>query len=297
MGEANFINALVGCKPILTVHNHLSSVSGQRSRLESTIFSLLLRTLYRRATVIAVSEAVKDDLVDHFHLSKSRVFVINTSVDTEAIQKKAAEPAVCPWDASLPVIMTAGRLHPQKGQWHLLRAFAEVRKKMACQLAILGTGELEDYLRGLAGALGVEKDVYFLGWQQNPFKFLARGNLFVLPSVSEGFPLVLLETMACGLPIVATDCPGSSREILAPHRADEFGILVPAVDERKYDAMEPPTGEESAMAEAVCRMLQDSSLRARYIEAGRVRLRDFDRRAFFESYRRVIGAVAGKMGT
>jgi glycosyltransferase involved in cell wall biosynthesis len=292
MGEANFINAVVSRRPILTVHNHLSSVSGERSRFESKIFDLLLRALYRRAKIIAVSEAVKDDLVKHFRIPNERVAVINTAIDAEAIRRKAAERAECPWDEDAPVIVTAGRLHPQKGQWHLLRAFAEVRKKMVCRMAILGTGDLEDYLRDLAKALGIEKDVYFLGWQENPFKFLAHGQVFVLPSVSEGFPLVLLEAMACGLPIVATDCPGSSKEILAPRGAAEFGVLIPPVDERRYGADEKCTAEESAMADAILSMLQDPGLRRKYVEAGKVRLRDFDRMTFFESYRRVITAAA-----
>jgi glycosyltransferase involved in cell wall biosynthesis len=291
MGEANFINAVAGPRPVLTVHNHLSSVSHQRSALESKLFDFLLRRLYRRANIIAVSEAVKDDLVDHFQIPKSRVAVINTAVDADAIRERAAEPAVCPWDGSAPLIVTAGRLHPQKGQWHLLRAFADVRKKMDCKLAVLGTGELDKYLRDLAKALGIEKDVYFLGWQENPFKFLARGQVFVLPSVSEGFPLVLLEAMACGLPIIATDCPGSSKEILAPRGTPEFGILIPPVDEKRYDAGEPCTSEEQAMSEAILRMLQNAGERQMYVEAGHSRLRDFDRSTFFENYRRAITAA------
>jgi glycosyltransferase involved in cell wall biosynthesis len=292
MGEANFINAVIARRPILTVHNHMSSVSSERSRFESRVFEMLLRTLYRRTRIIAVSEAVKDDLVEHFRIPKERVVVINTAVDAEAIRRKAEEPVACPWDESAPVVVTAGRLHPQKGQWHLLRAFAEVRKKVVCRLAILGTGDLEEYLRDLAKALGIEQDVHFLGWQQNPFKFLARGQVFVLPSVSEGFPLVLLEAMACGLPIVATDCPGSSKEILAPRGAAEFGVLIPPVDERRYGADEKCTPAESALADAILSMLQDPGLRRKYVEAGQARLRDFDRASFFESYRRVIRSAA-----
>src|SRR5262249_2418981 len=260
----NFINALVAPRPILTVHNHLTSISHVRSKLETTIFNLLLRTLYRRATIIAVSEAVRDDLVQNFGIPEKSIVVIRTAVESDDVQRKAAEEAACPWDSSVPVIVTAGRLHPQKGQWHLLRAFAEVRKQMPCRLAILGTGELEGYLRGLAKDLGVETDVYFMGWQANPFKFLARGYVFILPSVSEGLPLVLLEAMACGLPVIATDCPGSSREIVSPEDREEYGLLVPAVDERLYKAAEPLTSAERAMADAILRLLRDAALREKF---------------------------------
>ena len=293
MGEANFINALVSPRPILTVHNHLSSVSNLRGKLESKIFDLLLKTLYRGATIVAVSEAVKQDLVTHFRLPENRIVVIRTAVDSQQIQRLAAEEVTCPWDSRTPVIITAGRLHPQKGQWHLLRAFAHVRKEMPCQLAILGTGELEGYLRGLAKELGIEKDVYFLGWQENPFKFLARAQMFVLPSVSEGLPLVLMEAMACRLPVIATDCAGSSREIIAPHGIDEFGILVPLVDEDRYAGMNASTKEELAIAEAILRILRDADLRQRLVSAGLVRLRDFDRTVFLQNYRDVIQSVSG----
>ena len=287
MGEANFINALLSPRPILTVHNHLSSTSKLRGKTEAFAFNVLLRLLYRRATVVAVSEAVKRDLVENFGLPANRIVVITNAVNIHEIQGLSAEDVTCPWNPSLPVVITAGRLHPQKGQWHLLRAFAEVRRKMECQLAILGTGDLEDYLRRLAAELGIDNDVYFLGWQKNPFKFMAKADLFVLSSVTEGFGLVLLEAMACRLPVIATDCPGSSKEIIAPG-GEEYGILVSAAGDKMYSGLEPCTGEELELAGAILRMLRDTKLRQRYIEAGLVRIRDFDRATFVEKYRRLI---------
>jgi len=287
MGEANFINALVSRRPILTVHNHLSSFSRVRSRFESRVFDLLLKLLYRRAMVVAVSQAVKDDLVEHYGIPENRVTVIVTAVDTEEIQRRALEHVICPWDNNAPVVITAGRLRPEKGQWHLLRAFAEVRKKMVCRLAILGTGELEDYLRGLASDLGVENDVFFLGWQNNPFKFFGRADVFVLPSVTEGLSLVVMEAMACKLPVISTNCPGPA-EIIAPRGDDEFGLLVPRVDGNMYGGVDPLTKDELAMADAIFRILKNADLRQKFVSAGLIRLKAFGREAFLEKYRRVI---------
>jgi glycosyltransferase involved in cell wall biosynthesis len=163
---------------------------------------------------------------------------------------------------------------------------------MPCQLAILGTGELQEYLQRLAKELGVSDDVYFPGWQKNPFKFMARADVFVLPSLSEGFGLALIEAMACRLPVIATDCPGGSREIIAPGNGLECGILVPVGDGKMYSGFEPCTPAELNLAGAILRLLQDSDLRQRYIGAGSARLRDFDREKFVESYRRVIGSAA-----
>jgi glycosyltransferase involved in cell wall biosynthesis len=288
MGEANLINALLSARPIVTVHNHLSTTSKMRGGLQAFASEMLIRMLYRRATVVAVSEAVKQDLVDKFGVPERQVVVIPNSVDSRQIREMAAETVACPWDSGLPVIITAGRLTKEKGQWHLIRAFAEVRKKLPCQLAILGAGELESYLKLLAAELGIGKDVYFLGWQSNPFKFMARANLFVLPSLTEGFGLALVEAMACGLPVISTDCPGGSKEIIAPPSGGEYGVLVPAFDDKMYSGRDPTTSAEVLLAETMLGLLQNSEMRKRYVNAGLSRINDFDRAIFLQSYQRLL---------
>jgi glycosyltransferase involved in cell wall biosynthesis len=287
LGEANFINALFSARPILTVHNYLSSMSQFRGKFEALVFQILVRLLYRRATVVAVSEAVKNDLVDSFRIPADQVVVIRNAVDTRKIREMAAEPAASPWDTTIPVVITVGRLCKEKGQWHLIRAFAEVRRKLPCQLAILGTGELEEYLKRVAKELGVENDVFFLGWHPNPFKFMAKADVFVLPSLTEGLPLALVEAMACGLPAIATGSEGS-KEILAPRGGCKYGVLVPSPDTTMYSGFDPCTAAELEMAEAIQRMLDDRETRNRYIHAGLSRVRDFDSANFAENYQRLL---------
>ena len=288
MGEANFITALLAPNPIVTVHNHLSSMSKMRGGFERAAFSLLTRLLYRRAKVVAVSEAVKSDLVEEFGVPAGRISVIPNAVDSAKIQQLASEEAACPWNPRVPVVVTTGRMCLEKGQWHLLRAFAEVRRKRPCQLAILGTGELKDYLERLAKELAVEKDVFFLGWQSNPFKFMARADLFVLPSLTEGFGLALVEAMACRLPVIATDCPGGSREIILPAGGSGCGILVPGLDHNMSRGFDPLTPAELKLAEAMSEMLQDSAKRDQYVRAGLSRVRDFGAEQFVKKYQRLL---------
>ncbi len=147
MGEANLINALVSPRPVLTVHNHLSALSEMRNRFEAFFVDALNKKLYKRATIVAVSQSIKADLIESFGMSADRVAVIPNAVDEREIEDMAAESVVCPWKPDVPVVITAGRLSPEKGQSHLIRAFAEVRKKMPCQLAILGAGDLEGPLK------------------------------------------------------------------------------------------------------------------------------------------------------
>ncbi len=310
MGEANLINALMSPRPIVTVHNHLSSLAELRqvaaaSRIlkartwfEAAVSKALMGILYRRATVVAVAEAVKRELIEQFRVPEEQIVVIPNAVNNREIQESTSAPATRPWASGIPVVITAGRLTLQKGQWHLIRAFAEARKRIACQLAILGAGELEDHLRGIARELGVERDVFFLGWQKNPFQFMTGADLFVLPSITEGFGLVLLEAMACGVPVVSTDCPGEPREILAPGTTGRavlnqpeyapFGVLVPVFDKQMHDGHDPCTVEELQLADVIVRVLQDKEMSARYVSAGLSRVRDFDHAVFLERYQRLI---------
>jgi glycosyltransferase involved in cell wall biosynthesis len=271
MGEANLINALVSRHAVLTVHNHISAFSSMRGSLEGFFVRVLNKALYRRATVVAVSQSIKSDLVESFRLPADRVLVITNAVNAGEIAKMADEPVESSWNSAIPIVITAGRLSPEKGQAYLIRAFAEVRKKIPCQLVILGAGELESELKQLASQLGVTNDVHLLGWQSNPFKYISRATLFVSPSLTEGFGLAVLEAMACKVPVIATDCPGGQGEIVG----DDCGILV-------------SPASETELAAAISRILGDSSLRSRLVAAGLRRVKDFDQRTFVERYRKAI---------
>lgn len=117
------------------------------------------------------------------------------------------------------------------------------------KLAILGRGELEDYLKQLACEMDLEKDVYFLGFQKNPFKFISKSKIYVFPSLYEGFPNALCEAMACGVTVISSDCKSGPREILAPEtnidgetkiiEYAKYGMLLPVCDDNCYGAKEP----------------------------------------------------------
>ncbi|HEX5000626.1 MAG TPA: glycosyltransferase [Terriglobia bacterium] len=290
MGEANILNALLAPRPILTVHNHLSSLRRfSHSRMESWLSELLIRRLYPRGTVVTVSSAVRQDMIEVFKVPADRVTVIPNAIDPDEVRRLADEPVELPWKPGLPVILTAGRLTALKGQGHLIKAFARARRQTPCQLAILGAGELESELRETARQAGVESDTFFLGRQSNPWKFMARADVFVLPSLTEAFGLVLVEAMACGVPVISTDCPGAGRDILAPNlppdasidRAffGDYGVLV-------------PVGNEDELAAAILRFLNDKGVAKRYAESGPDRSREFSYPGFLERYQRLIESAA-----
>jgi glycosyltransferase involved in cell wall biosynthesis len=127
-----------------------------------------------------------------------------------------------------PFALAVGRLSPEKGFDVLLRAFKAVAQQCASlNLAIAGEGPEAAVLEALAAECGISARVFFLG-QVKPIRSLMRqAEMFVLSSRYEGFPNVLLEALAAGIPVIAADCPNGPREILGDGR---FGLLVPAED-------------------------------------------------------------------
>jgi len=260
---------------------------------------LLVRILYPKAgLIIAVSHGVKESLIN-LGIEEEKIKVIYNPYPIDEIRELAKEPLGSYEEIfKHPVLITAGRLTKQKGQWYLIRVFKALKEKHKdLKLVILGEGQLKDYLVGLSEELGLKTyvwdrdelsesfDVYFLGFQKNPFKFIARSKLFVFPSLWEGFPNALVEAMACGVAVVSFDCRSGPREIFAPNtdfnyqtqkpEFAEYGVLMP-VFEVKYKSAEEPLGEKEMMwVETVDKLLKDGNLRKDYSEKAKQRAEDF----------------------
>lgn len=220
----------VSLRLVLSERNTLSRSMVSVTSLRSRGFLRMLRYAYTRAdTIVAVSNGVADDLAHTVGLPRQRIEVVYNPIVSHAVFEKAAEPLDHPWfqAAAPPVILSVGRLNPQKDYATLLRAFAEVRQQMTCRLAILGEGASRDTLEALARDLGVWDDVTMPGFVPNPFNWMRKASVFVLSSAWEGLPGVLIQAMACGTPVVSTDCPSGPSEILA---GGVWGRLVPVGD-------------------------------------------------------------------
>jgi len=221
-----------GVRPrlVLVEHNDLALASAHGVRRWEKFFPMMMRVLYPSAdAVVAVSAGVAEGLVTHAHLRRETITVIHNPIVTPEIAEKAAAPVDHPWFApgQSPVFVAAGRLTLQKDYPTLLRAFAELRQRRGARLLILGVGELHDELVARAEGLGIGAEVEFAGFQENPFAHMSRAAALVLSSAWEGFGNVLVEAMACGTQVVATDCPSGPAEILDGGR---FGRLVPVGD-------------------------------------------------------------------
>lgn len=181
--------------------------------------------------LIAVSNGVADNLVQLTGIPREHIVTIYNPVVTPELQTQAQEPPNHPWfdPVSQPVVLGVGTLKLQKDFPTLIRAFARVRAVRPARLVLLGEGPERGRLEHLIRRLGLTADVDLPGYVDNPYAWMARASVFVLSSVWEGLPGVLIEAMACGCPVVSTDCPSGAAEILDQGL---YGPLVPVGDDR-----------------------------------------------------------------
>jgi glycosyltransferase involved in cell wall biosynthesis len=199
-------------------------------RLRGKLVRFLAGWWYRGHTsVVAICTAVQTDLSRCAHVPLSSIRVIYNPAVTPGLLQKCEDPVDHPWFAAgaPPVVLSVGRLHAHKDFPALLRAFALVRKQRHSRLVILGEGEERTALEALAGTLGIREDFDLPGFVPSPSSYMSKAAVFVCSSPAESFGNALTEAMACGTPLVSTDCPGGPPEILDHGK---YGRLVPLGD-------------------------------------------------------------------
>ena len=215
---------------IVNVRNHITTSARRgKSRWMRSVPRIIKRFFPRADLIVAPSRGVAEDVREITEIAPEKIRVVHNPVFRPEIFELAAEDPAHPWlaDAAIPVVIAAGKLKPQKDFETLLRAFAGVRARRSARLMILGRGPDRQALLDLAQALGVSDDFQLPGHVRNPYAFFRRASVFVLSSAWEGLPNVLIEAMACGCPVVSTDCPSGPGEILDGGR---IGRLVPVGD-------------------------------------------------------------------
>ena len=251
--------------------------------LSAVITKAIMRLAYPRADqVIAVSEGVRDDLMENFGVHGAKIRVIYNPIDMDRICERALEAP----STNVPqsYIVSAGRLVPSKNFRLLIESYRS--SGIDESLVILGEGEERRELERLVSRLGLDERVILPGHMQNPYPIIGAARLFVSSSNLEGFPNALIEAMALGCPVVATDCDTGPMEILAGNKRArctevmlaEHGILV-------------PVNSADLLAEAIrigCR----ESIRTMYSQRSKERARDFATGRSIEQYWSVIASYA-----
>lgn len=274
--SANIANIVSGnqyCKTIVSVRNFMSRKLQSNRGLDAFLERYLTEFMYNRADqVVAVSESMKEDLNKNFGISKKKLVSIYNGYNLENIKLLSEEgltKAEQEWfQPNKKILVTVGRLEKQKRHESLIRAFKKVREyDKNVILFVLGEGKLRNRLLQLVRDLDLEDSVVFCGFVKNPYKIVKRSHIFVLPSLFEGFPNTLAESLCLGIPVISTDCDSGAREILAPDteiskkvtcgfEKAKYGLLCPVCENDDAERLDL-TAEEQDMADAVLYLLRN----------------------------------------
>ena len=212
--------------------------------------------------IVALCEQMAKLMAQQLDWPLKRFYILPNPLDIEAIaaqleQQKDIHESLL----QIPYLLQVSRLEPQKGLQELIEIYAILKQQgLQHKLYLIGDGSLRLQLEAQIQHLGLAQDCLLLGQVRNPYPFFSQACLFVHTSSSEGLPTVLLESMACGTPVVAMDCPTGPRDILGS--GSEYGCLIAMHQRQEF-------------AEAVSMLLTDPALYAHYVKAGHNRAQDF----------------------
>jgi glycosyltransferase involved in cell wall biosynthesis len=317
--QANIINLLSKRDEnvIISMRTTLSKEMKIAPRVR--ILSKLIKRLYNYADrIIVPSRLAAHDLIQLFDVDKTKVQIIYNYIDPKVINKLSKE-SIADLDLSnlfkKKILLNVGRITPAKGQWLLFHVFKRLKNYYPdCRLVIIGEGESEAEFKIIlekhADELGIklydytkdetfslDYDVYLLGFDSNPFRFMKHAKLLVFPSTFEGFPNTIIEAMESNLAVVAADCQSGPREILAPGTVPSnhtrkvdfapFGVLVPSLP---TSSIEDPI-EEIIIDEwekAICTLMDNNELRQKYIVEGAKRATDFEQQIILKQWKELL---------
>lgn len=259
-------------KKIASIRQSFSGIMQNTSLAMKLHLRLYVWGLRRADIIVAVSNAINAELKAYFNIVNE--VYINNGINHKDIDTLAdAEVDIMHGDKQW--IVHSGRFDRSKGHWHLVKIFSAVKQKIpALGLILLGgtdtsdsTGiEIEKFCRQYLTRQNISysqeahgnADVWFAGHQANPFKFIKKATLFVLPSLWEGFPNALIEAMGCGVPVVAAKCQTGPEEILRENN-ELFGLLLPAFTTVFDKSDQRLSAIEEEWAHAITRLLQDNA--------------------------------------
>jgi len=275
-------------------------VSSNTSAAFKGTLSRIIRkvVLLKSDKIVTVSKGSQFDLIELFKLPQEKISYIYNTCDIATIKRKALLSSECSVD--YPYVVAMGSFRKPKGHWHLIKAFSLIKKDYPeLKLAIIGDGEYKKQYLKLIDNLGLEVDDLILpGFIDNPYPIISRASLFVFPSVYEGFGNAIIEAMACGVPVVSSDCKYGPREIIAPKigLSDEineilitdYGCITPHLGDEDIDCSNKITEQEKLLYQAMKRVIGNKDISFKLSENGKKRCLAFDNSIICEKWSEVI---------
>ncbi len=301
---SNICNILSRTKSCRTVTSVRGNIYGYKADgLTDSIKKAVLSMIYRKSDlIIAVSKLIRKNLIRTFALREDRVITIYNPFDGRQIKNAAKldiDITTKNFIKEKTVVLAVGQFVFAKGFWHLIKAFKQVSDAIPdAVLVICGEGDQKSKIERLIKDLHLDGRVILPGYRKNIFAYMNAADIFVLSSITEGFPNVLVEAMTCGLPVIAADCASGPREIIMPDtpidesvtdiiKAD-YGILVPKmVPEENWDAGRMDETDYK-LGEAMVTLLSDEALRMHYRNVSIKRAGFFDNETCRKAY---VGAI------
>ncbi|HMP85357.1 MAG TPA: glycosyltransferase [Candidatus Paceibacterota bacterium] len=253
-----FASLLILKKPkiINRISNYYSKEMEEISFFNNFFYKKSLLNSYK---IITLCEDMKFDLLNRLKMSENKVIVINNPLDLNFIYNIKKHIVKPPKD--YPIILSCGRLVKQKGHEYLIGAMVDVVKHYPnAILKIIGSGPEFKYLNNLIIKLNLQKNVFLLGFVENPYKYMCLSDVFCLPSLWEGFPNSLIEAMACGIPVISTNCPTGPLEIL---ENGKNGLLINVKNKKE-------------ISDGIIKIINNKNLASLFIKNSNIRVKDFD---------------------
>ena len=280
---ANFLNVLSRHKDkvIISVRNMMSL--SNNSRLDNFIISWCGK---KADMTVSLSKGVEKDLIANYQYTPDKVTTIYNSCNFDIFYSESDEldSLTNLIENSSHVLVSAGRLEKQKGQWHQIRAMSIVTQTHPnCKLIIFGEGSLHEGLKKYAEKLGVENNVLFPGYVNKYHSLMKKCDVFIFSSLFEGLGNVILEAIACGMPVISCDCEYGPKEILSSEDIEvkdvtysDYGVLYPAFTQKEFD-VEDLDFEQSDyyLADSILSVIDNKDIILRYKALARERAKYF----------------------
>lgn len=244
------------------------------------------------------SIAQRDYFVERCPTLEAKCYAIHNILDIDrvtSIKDDLIDEQTEQFMSNHKCIISTGRFADSKGLMNILKSFSLiVKQRQDIRLVMLGDGELKDKIEKLIEDLHLNDYVLLPGFMKNPFKYISKANAFVLPSFYEGFPNMLIEAMACGTPVIATDCPTGPAEIMKAKAESgtvitDYGYLIKFIPEQdsSWDATDIRLVHEE-LASAILKVIEDKELAQRFVTNAYSRVQDFRAEKIAASWEAVL---------